>query len=89
MTEEETAPSAGHTAHEALRRLYHAATCGDSTDPVAAEEAYLQLIEYMGTHRQPGVSPDRVRAAGRMLLESGDITHMGARMLNKIAGECR
>lgn len=84
---EDTAPSAGHEAHEALRTLYHVALSADPHNVPQVTQAYLRLVDYMGSVEdcQPGVEPERLSALGRLLLESGDITAMGARMLEKVA----
>lgn len=88
VIETETVPSAGHDAHEALRTLYHFALSGDGGSAERVTAAYLLLVEYMSL-QGGSVHPERVSAMGRLLLESGDITPMGARMLDKLAEECR
>lgn len=76
-----------NAAHQALRTLYHCALAGDPRRESDVRDAYLVMVDYLGT--PAGIEPERIIACGRLLLHSGDITPMGVIILEKIAMEAQ
>lgn len=84
-------PRGWRSVHDALTSLYDVALSSPNKDDVlTATNAYAVLIEFIANVQMPdpaGVEPERLIAAGRLLLHSGDITPMGVIVLEKIAAE--
>lgn len=80
-----------NAVHEALTTLYDVALSSDEDGgALRATNAYATLVDFIADVQMPdpaGVEPERLIAAGRLLLHSGDITPMGVIVLEKIAAE--
>jgi hypothetical protein len=77
--------------HDALTGLYDIAlSAQDPHDALRAAGAYATLVKFIADCQAPdppGVEPERLIAAGRLLLHSGDITPYGVILLERIAQE--